>query len=192
MAFFVGGKELDTWVDLGGADQGSSTTHVDIDWNSYRSDGFKIFKVYITDCYIADGYKFEIAFLTADNTPTTLGMYGGAFAHGEADPDVSDYDIRWNNQARIPVSANQAAASLSGSYRGNFEFTVNTGNDVASGVPNYWWHGTMRVASTLASNIAGGGTCTQNARYGMRMTTSGPTSSQLFRLRYKLLGMKNV
>jgi|TARA_R100001460_G_scaffold42424_2_gene78533 hypothetical protein len=192
MAFFVGGKELDIWVDLGGGAQSSATTHVDFAWDSFRSDGYRIFKVYITDLWLTDGYKFEVAFLTANNAVPSIGMYGGAFAHGEADADVADYDVKWNNQARIPVSANQGSAALSGTYRGNFEFTVNTGDNAASGVPNYWWHGTMRLGSTLASHIAGGGTCTQNARYGIRMTTSGPTANHLLRMRYKVLGMKNA
>jgi len=192
MALFVAGRQLDIWADLGGGAVTSATSFVDFDWNSFRSDGFKIFKVYITDLHVQDGAEFMVAFLTSDGTVPSVGMYGGAFAHGEADQDVGDYDVKWNNQARIPVTASQGAASLSGTYRGNFEFTVNTGDDVVGGVPNYWWHGTMRVGSTLASHIAGGGTCTQNAKYGIRMTTSGPTSNYILKMRYKVLGMTNA
>ena len=192
MAFFVGGKELDIWVDLGGGAVTSATNYVDFDWNSFRSDGYKIFKVYITDLWLTDNYQFNIAFLTTDDTVPSIGCYGGAFAHGEGDADIPDYDIKFNNSARVPISANIGSAALSGTYRGNYEITVNTGDDVVGGVPNYWWHGTQRLSGVLAAHVAGGGTCTQNARYGIRMTTDAPTANHILKMRYKVLGMKNV
>jgi len=191
MALYTGGYKVDTWIEVATGAITSATTHFDIDWNTHRGDDYKIFKVFLTDLHVADGLTFYARFLTANNTPASAGHYGGYYTHGEGNGDITQNDASYNNAQFIPIWGLRTAASLNGTYRGNLEFTVNTGNDVATGAPNYWWQGTARISTSLASHYGGAGTCTQNAKYGVRFESNTNTGNNILKARYKVLGMKN-
>ena len=191
MALYTGGYKVDTWIEVATGAITSATTHFDIDWNTHRASDYKIFKVFLTDLHVADGLTFYARFLTANNTPAAFGHYGGYYTHGEGNGDITQNDASYNNVAFVPLWGLRTAASLSGTYRGNLEFTVNTGNDVAGGVPNYWWQGTARISTSLASHYGGAGTCTQNAKFGVRFESNTNTGNNILKARYKVLGMKN-
>ena len=191
MALYTGGYKVDTWIEVATGAITSATTHFDIDWNTHRTSDYKIFKVFLTDVHVTDGKTFYARFLTADNTPAVQGHYGGYYTHGEGNGDITQNDASFNNVAYVPLWGLRTANSLSGTYRGNLEFTVNTGNDVTGGVPNYWWHGTARISTSLASHYGGAGTCTQNAKFGVRFESNTNTGNHILKARYKVLGMKN-
>ena len=191
MALYTGGYKVDTWIEVATGAITSATTHFDIDWNTHRGDDYKIFKVFLTDLHVADGLTFYARFLTANNNPAAAGHYGGYYTHGEGNGDITQNDASYNNAAYIPLWGLQTAASLNATYRGNLEFTVNTGNDVATGAPNYWWQGTARISTSLASHYGGAGTCTQNAKFGVRFESNTNTGNNIIQARYKVLGMKN-
>lgn len=190
MALYTGGYKQDNWVTVAGGNETAAQTSFDIDWQTYRDNGYHIFKLFITDTYILDGDELWVRFLTADNSVISGGCYGGYFTHGETEGDITYNDEDFDNLNRLPLFGTKGANSSGGIYRANMEITINTGADNSTGVPNYWWHGTARIADVSAAHIQGAGTCTQNADYGIRLQSSG--TNGILKCRYRVIAMKSI
>lgn len=172
----------------------SAVSHVDIVYNDARSAGFDKFVIELYDIEI-NGYHPLLTPLTAANTVSTSGCYGGYAVNGEGDGNIGGYDASFNNRRGFPISAIRDGLEL-GNYKGHY--TVHVSDPVLpantnSAYPNVWWTGTHRIATTLASNIIGGGVHNRfDAHYGLRLESNDASNNRILEYGYALYAYRSV
>jgi hypothetical protein len=173
---------------------GYSTTdvsHFDVEYSSARSAGYGRFIIELHNVQV-DGYQLIMTPMSAANTPDTIGCYGGYYSHGEGVGVITDNDANFNNRRGFPISALKGGAELN-SYMGNY--TINIGDPTqgtSNAFPNVWWHGTHRIANSLASHIAGAGVHNRNnSHYGVRFETNDTSNNRILEYGYTLYALRS-
>ena len=161
----------------------SSTSYVDMRFDTARSAGFGFFRLDLTGIKM-EGKELALRGLSSANTPVTSGYFGGYYAHGESDADL-DASTSGNSydESHFKISATHSGQHI-GRYHGHFSIyithpvdsSITTGSVNGSRI-NVYWRGTMRLSSILAANIAGAGTCTGSCDYGIRIGTHDNSSN---------------
>jgi len=193
MALYTDGYKQNAMVLLASGDSESATTQIDIAFGTFKTAGYYLYKIYLSDMYLTDGYELRLLPM-AGASSFVGGMYGGYFSHGESQGAITYNDNNFNNYGYVPISAGKAAASSSGTYRGHFEIDYSV-RKTTNGMPNVHWHGTMRIANVNASHIAGACTGTQGSDYGVRITSNessnGEGGSRILGHEYAVYGIRS-
>jgi len=198
MAFYVTdgttARHQNTGVVFSEGKINSGTSHVDIRYDQARTAGYGYFTLDLTGIR-CDSKEFVLRGLSAANTPVNGGSYQGYFGHGESAASLATTgtSANFNDGAYFRLSAGRNGSS-SNRYLGNFRvfitYPVDSSITALNGSrPNVWWHGTMRLAGTNATHIAGGGTHTGSINYGIRIGTDDG-STNWDRGSYLLTGYK--
>lgn len=184
-------RVMDGMVIWSQAESTTATSHVDIEYSSARTAGYGFFILQLTgvEC---NANELLLTPMSAANTVVTNGCYGGYYAHGEGNGDITAYDASFNNRRGFPISALRAGNEL-GNYLGHYTVNISDPTNTGSGnaYPNVWWHGTHRINNALAANVAGAGVHNRfNAHYGLRLETVDHSNNRILEYGYTLYALK--
>lgn len=166
----------------------TACSHFDVVYGANNdNDNYKIYKLYLRDIDITDGYSCNMTFMSGSGTPNTSGAYGGGGYLGEQ--QSSNQSIVWNNADNVPLSMGAGSASSSGNYTGNWEVTIYANQSQPGAKMNYHFQGMHRNNENYTSGIWGGGTITQDGDYGVRITTNDTSNNRIVSYTYALYGL---
>ena len=177
-------QDMMALVDAG---HGGSAVYFDILYGINNvNDNYKVYKIFFRDVDIVTGYHFQFRFLSAANTPNTVGAYGGGMHLGES--LSSPRSVTWNNADNVPLGLGRGASSASGNYTANMELIIYMHQSQPGAKMNYHWNGMWRDSTNATQGLWGGGTTTQDGDYGIRVCTNDRTNARITDYTYVMYG----
>ena len=190
-------RTTDPGIIWGQGNVQSATAYVNFEYGTARTAGYGLFNLQLANLDVT-GYKAVLTPMPDSSSVETDGCYGGIFAHGEGDSDLdANTSDSFNNYRGFPLTAKRTGEESDNNYLGNYSIWISdptvppTGSDFAA-YPNVWWQGTHRLATTLASNVQGGGVNNQwTSHWGIRLETDDPSNNRIQSVTWKLMAYKN-
>ena len=169
---------------------GASTTDtnlIDIQMDDAIARGYRHLIIELSSISVTAGRPLNMMGMSAASTEVDSGYYAGVTAWGGGATDISTNSVTLAGDTSFKLLGSQTSADLT-EYNGFFTIHVHFSN-YSNKNPSVYWDGTMRISSSRASRILGGGTNNSTTiDYGIRIATTG--GNNILNYEYALFGRK--
>ena len=169
---------------------GASTTDcslIDIQMDDAIARGYRHLIIELSSISVSQGSPLNMMGMSAASTEVDSGYYAGVTAWGESTSDISTNSVTLAGDTSFKLMGTQTSHDLT-EYNGFFTIHVHF-SSYSNKNPSVYWDGTMRLGTSKASRILGGGTNNQTSiDYGIRIATTG--GNNILNYEYALFGRK--